>query len=254
MDSVINVIATCYLNTSESRAKASNLNVNTQVTHQNGSNHDDHDTNIDVNEINGMVMKGKQMHARVLTGSKEKPLVCTKMLIDSGNSGRSLISENFAKALKLQLHPCKYSIKTAQGGPVTILGETNQLKFALQNCSGVFKWPFLVVRDLCCPGVIGMDFITFHSVGIQVNKHIGNFMSFLEWPNVQVPLVEPSSPNLPEAREDPRFQGASIFRQRSAKGATAAACQEEVGTASKGKPVGRPPDQISGKSCNSAAS
>ena len=69
MDSVINVIATCYLNTSESRAKANDLNVNTQVT-QNGSNHDDHDTNIDVDEINGMVMKGKQMHARVLTGSK----------------------------------------------------------------------------------------------------------------------------------------------------------------------------------------
>ena len=255
MDSVINVIATCYLNTSGSRAKASNLDVNTQVTHQNGSNQDfDHDTNIDVDEINGMVLKGKRMHARVLTGSKEKPLVSTKMLIDSGNSGRSLISENFAKVLKLQLHPCKYSIKTAQGGPVTILGETNQLKFALQNCNGVFKWPFLVVRDLCCPGVIGMDFITFHNVGIQVNKHAGNFMSFLEWPGIQVPLVEPNSPNLPEPREDPRFQGASIFRQRGGKGATAAACQEEVGIASKGKPVGRPPDQVLEESCNLTAS
>ena len=121
MDSVINVIATCYLNTPESRAKAKTKDSNVNI--QNGSNNDDHDTNVDMNEINGMVMKGKQMHARVLTGSKEKSLVCTKMLIDSGNSGRSLISENFAKALKLQLHPCKYSIKTAQGGPVTILGE-----------------------------------------------------------------------------------------------------------------------------------
>ena len=99
-----------------------------------------------------------------------------------------------------------------------------------------------------------MDFITFHNVGIQVNKHVGNFMSFLEWPGVQVPLVEPNSPNLPETREDPRFQGASIFRQRLAKGATAAACQEEVGTASKGKPAGRPPDQILGESCHSSAS
>ena len=89
-----------------------------------------------------------------------------------------------------------------------------------------------------------MAIFTFHSVGIQVNKHIENFMSFLEWPSVQVPLVEPNSPNLPEAKEDPRFQGASIFRQRSGKGATAAACQEEVGTASKGKPTGRPPDQV----------
>ena len=76
-----------------------------------------------------------------------------------------------------------------------------------------------------------MDFITFHNVGIQVNKHVGNFMSFLEWPGIQVPLVEPNSPNLPEPREDPRFQGASIFRQRLGKGATAAACQEEVGIA-----------------------
>ena len=99
-----------------------------------------------------------------------------------------------------------------------------------------------------------MDFITFHNVGIQVNKHVGNFMSFLEWPGIQVPLVEPNSPNLPEPREDPRFQGASIFRQRLAKGATAAACQEEVGTASTGKPAGRPPDQVLGESCNLTAS
>ena len=210
--------------------------------------------NVDKDVIDSMVARGKCMHARVLTGSKEKPLICAKMLIDSGNSGKSLISEKFAKTLNLQLHPCKYSIRTAQGGPVTILGETNPLKFALQGCSGEFNWPFLVVRDLCCPGVFGMDFLTFYSVGIQADKNGTNFMSFLEWPDVRVPLVEPSSSNLPEYSEDPRFKGASVFRQRTGKNTTAAALQEEVGYTSKGKASGRPPDQVTRESCPVQAS
>ena len=94
--------------------------------------------------IDSMVARGKRMHARVLTGSKEKPAICAKMLIDTGCSGKSLISEKFAKTLNLQLHPCKYSIRTAQGGQVTILGETNPLQFAMQGCSGslsgLFWW------------------------------------------------------------------------------------------------------------------
>ena len=62
VDSVINVIATCYLNTSESRAKASNLNGNTQVTHQNGSNQDyDHDTNIDAVSYTHLTLPTKRI-------------------------------------------------------------------------------------------------------------------------------------------------------------------------------------------------
>ena len=115
-----------------------------------------------------MLKKGKCMNARIRTGSKRKPLICTKMLIDSGNSGRSLISEKLAKTLNLELHECKYSIRTAQGGKVKILGETNPLKFVMEKCKHTFKWPFLVVQDLCCPGVIGMDFLTYFSIGVHV--------------------------------------------------------------------------------------
>ena len=209
---------------------------------------------VDKDVIDSMVARGKRMHARVLTGSKEKPAICAKMLNDTGCSGRSLISEKFAKTLNLQLHPCKYSIRTAQGGLVTILGETNPLQFVIQGCSGEFKWPFLVVRNLCCPGVFGMDFLTFHSVGIQTDKNGTNFMSFLEWPGVQVPLVEPESSNLPQHCEDPRFKGASVFRQRAGKNATAAALQEEVGSTSRGRASGRPPDLVAGESRSMQAS
>ena len=127
-------------------------------------------------------------------------------------------------------------------------------RFTMESCSHTFKWPFLVVRDLCCQGVIGMDFITFYSVGIQVNKHSKNILSFLEWPELKIPLVGPNSPNMPLYSEDPRFQGASVFRQRVGKEATAAACQEEVGCESSGRASGRPPDQLTMGSCNSISS
>ena len=242
MDSVIAAIATHYLNT-ESRAKA-NSDANNENQNRSQNMDDNLMTTQDVDKcmIDSMVARGKRMHARVLTGSKEKPAICAKMLIDTGCSGKSLISEKFAKTLNLQLHPCKYSIRTAQGGQVTILGETNPLQFAMQGCSGEFKWPFLVVRNLCCPGVFGMDFLTFYSVGIQTDKNGTNYMSFLEWPGVNVPLVEPDSSNLPQYHEDPRFKGASVFRQRAGKNPTAAALQEEVGCTSKGRASGRPPD------------
>ena len=251
MDSVIAAIATYYLNT-ESRAKA-NSDTDQNKSHDMDVNLMTTD-NVDKDVIDSMVARGKCMHARVLTGSREKPAICAKTLIDTGCSGRSLISEKFAKTLNLQLHPCEYSIRTAQGGPVTILGETNPLQFAMQGCSGEFKWPFLVVRDLCCPGVFGMDFLTFHSVGIQTDKNSTNFMTFLEWPGVRVPLVEPDSSNLPDHHEDPRFRGASVFRQRAGKNATAAALQEEVGCTSKGRASGRPPDMAAGESCSRPAS
>ena len=88
------------------------------------------------------------MFARVLTGSKDKPAVCTKFLCDTGNLGRSLVSEKFAQSLKWQTHPCKHSIKAAEGSKVTILGETNDISFIVQGHEATFKWRFLVIRNL----------------------------------------------------------------------------------------------------------
>ena len=129
------IIETCYLIKTESRAKPKSNVENHQI-----ASRDDERKNNDANvdDINCMLKKGKCMNIHVLTGSKDKPLICTKMLVDSGNSGRSL---------NLKLHACKYSIRTAQGGKVNILGKTNPLRFAMQNCSHIFRWPFLVARE-----------------------------------------------------------------------------------------------------------
>ena len=106
------IIETCYLIKTESRAKTKSNVDNHQI-----ASHDDERMNNDANvdDINCMLKKGKCMNIHVLTGSKDKPLICTKMLVDSGNSGRSLISEKLAKTLNFKLHACKYSMHTAKG-------------------------------------------------------------------------------------------------------------------------------------------
>ena len=129
MDSVIDSI--CYFLTPESRANNSDFEHQTTSP---DSNDDVAKDDANMNDIKHILKRGKCMNARVLTGSRRKPLICTKMLIDSGNSGRSLISDKLAKTLNLELHECSYSIRTAQGGKVKILGETNALKFVMEKC------------------------------------------------------------------------------------------------------------------------
>ena len=182
------------------------------------------------------------MFARVLTGSKDKPSVCAKFLCDTGNLGRSLVSEKFAQTLKWQTHPCQHSIKSAQGSRVTILGETNAVSFIVQGYAKPFKWRFLVIRDLCAPGVFGIDFFNHFNVGIKMNKSGLNHLTFDDQNNQTVPLVSPTAPNLPELHEDNRFLGAHVFRQRAKPSQTAAALQEEVGKDASGLSPGRPPD------------
>lgn len=105
-----------------------------------------------------------------------------------------------------------------------------------------FRWQLLVIRDLCAPGVFGIDFINHFSVGIQMNPSGKNYLTFGKCNNQIVPLVSPNAPNLPEMHEDNRFAGAHIFRQKEKPSQTAAALQEEVGKGANGLPPGRPPD------------
>ena len=105
-----------------------------------------------------------------LTGSKSKPTVSAKFLCDTGNLGRSLISEKFAQTLKWESHPCKHSIKSAQGNRVTITGETNPVSFVIQGHEQPFQWRFLIIRDLCAPGVFVIDFFNHFDVAIQMSK------------------------------------------------------------------------------------
>ena len=182
------------------------------------------------------------MFARILTGSKSKPTVSAKFLCDTGNLGRSLISEKFAQTLKWESHPCKHSIKSAQGNRVTITGETNPVSFVIQGHEQPFQWRFLIIRDLCAPGVFGIDFFNHFDVAIQMSKSGANFLTFGGQNPQRVPLVSPNAPNLPEMHEDNRFAGANVFRQRAKPAQTAAALQEEVGEAARGAAPGRPPD------------
>ena len=196
-------------------------------------------------DLNAWKKTGCAMFARVLTGSVDKPSLCAKFLVDSGNLGRSLVSEKLALSLKWQIHPCKHSIKSAQGNQVTILGETNPVSFIIQGCPGQFQWRFLVIRNLCAPGVFGIDFLKNFNVGIQMSRAGQNYLTFSKKTDQTVPLVPPNAPNLPPVHEDDRFLGARVFRQQAVPvkaSQTAAALQEEVGRGACGRSSGRPPD------------
>ena len=196
-------------------------------------------------DLNAWKRTGCAMFARVLTGSANKPQLCAKFLIDTGDLGRSLVSEKLAQSLKWQINPCKHSIKAAQGSRVVILGETNAVNFIIQGCPDQFQWRFLVIRDLCAPGVFGYDFLTQCNVGIQMTKNGVNHLTFSHKSNKTTPLVPPNAPNLPPVHEDNRFFGARVFRQQAAPvkaSQTAAALQEEVGRGACGRSSGRPPD------------
>ena len=130
----------------------------------------------------------KVMFARVLTGSRVKPKLATKFLVDTDNLGRSLISERLAQTLGLQLHPTSLSIKAAQGSRIQIKGETNTVTFAIEQYSKTCKWNFLVIKDLCAPGVFGTDFLNTNNVGVQLTNFGQNHLTFLDRPEVRVPL------------------------------------------------------------------
>ena len=173
-------------------------------------------------DVDAWKKTGCAMFARILTGSKSKPTVSAKFLCDTGNLGRSLISEKFAQTLKWESHPCKHSIKSAQGNRVTITGETNPVSFVIQGHEQPFQWRFLIIRDLCAPGVFGIDFFNHFDVAIQMSKSGANFLTFGGQNPQRVPLVSPNAPNLPEMHEDNRFAGANVFRQRAKPAQTAA--------------------------------
>ena len=198
-------------------------------------------------DLNAWRKTGCAMFARVLTGSSNKPSLCAKFLVDTGNLGRSLVSERLAQSLKWQINPCKHSIKSAQGNKVVILGETNAVSFVIQGCPEPFQWRFLIIRNLCAPGVFGIDFLTHCNVGIQMTKSGSNHLTFSKKSNQTVPLVPPNAPNLPPINEDDRFLGARVFRQQTMPmktSQTAAALQEEVGRGACGRASGRPPDAL----------
>ena len=161
----------------------------------------------------------KEMFVRVLTGSQAKPKIAMKFLVDTGNLGRSLISERLAQTLGLQLHPTSLTIKAAQGSKIQIKGETNSIKFYIEQCPTTFNWQFLVIKDLCAPGVFGTDFLNLNNVGVQLTSFGQNHLTFMGKPDLTVPLVTPRASNLPHPLADSRFKGAGIFRQQPNKAA-----------------------------------
>ena len=96
------------------------------------------------------------------------------------------------------------------------------LLFLIEGQEQPFRWQLLVIRDLCAPGVFGVDFINHFSVGIQMNPSGKSYLTFGKCNNQIVPLVSPNAPNLPEMHEDNRFAGAHIFRQKEKPSQTAA--------------------------------
>lgn len=186
-----------------------------------------------------MKIKIKEMFARVLTGSVHNPRpTALKALVDTGDLGKSLMSFELAKHLNLKLNKCKFMVKTAEGSPVKIMGQTNFIKFHLEEKPELMEWDFLVVRDLVSPLILGMDFLTEFSARVTISKSAENWLHFGSNDFDKIPLTAPGAPNMPK---DPRFSNARIFRQRGREARSAAAAAVAV----LGWP-GRPPDPPGG--------
>ena len=65
---------------------------------------------------------------------------------------------------------------------------SNTVTFAIEQYSKTCKWNFLVIKNLCAPGVFGTDFLNTNNVGVQLTNFGQNHLTFLDRPEVRVPL------------------------------------------------------------------
>ena len=86
--------------------------------------------------------------------------ILVKTLIDSGNLFGDLISEQFAKTLKLEVFGNSHQVGTAsKNGKVTVLGKTRPFFLFLEGSNSPVQITPYVVRDLAHPVNLGQDFL-----------------------------------------------------------------------------------------------
>ena len=107
-----------------------------------------------INQVAQGVFRGKYPQASLgyvrglLTGS-----ILLKVLVDTGNLGRNVISEDIVKAAKLPVYKLNVGVKlsSASGSPIEVVGETT-FKLRLENLDEP-----LLLKALVCPQIEGLN-------------------------------------------------------------------------------------------------
>jgi hypothetical protein len=121
----------------------------------------DHST-ADVNFVNKSAQENKNNSAYVRVKISHKPVVA-KMLVDSGNLVNDLISEEFAKQIRVKYTPVERKVGTAaKGGSVKITGRSEPIRIFIENIPHAVVITPYVVRDLSHPINVGRDFLGRH--------------------------------------------------------------------------------------------
>ena len=113
----------------------------------------------EINFVNTTPVKVNNNTAYVRVKIFKKPIVA-KMLIDSGNLVHDLISEDFAKKIRVKYTPVTKKIGTAaKGGSVSIVGQSMPIKIFIENVAKPVIIEPYVVRDLAHPINVGRSFL-----------------------------------------------------------------------------------------------
>jgi hypothetical protein len=132
----------------------------------------------------------------------KKPILA-KMLIDSGNLVDDLISEEFARLLKVKYTPEEKSVGTAaKGGSVKIIGRSEPIKIFIENIPQAVTIIPLIVKDLAHPVNVGRDFLGRTQGKLEYNPRAG----YLELKGSKVKLISKSTPMDDPAVTDTRIK------------------------------------------------
>lgn len=113
----------------------------------------------DVNFVNKPPTPTPSNSAYVRVKIFRKPTV-VKMLVDSGNLVNDLISEDFARRLKVKYTPVTKHVGTAaKGSSVKIIGRSEKIKLFIENIPRPVVIRPYIVKDLSHPINVGRDFL-----------------------------------------------------------------------------------------------
>ena len=137
---------------------------------------------------------------------RNRPIVA-KMLIDSGNLVNDLISEEFAKILKVKYTPLEKQVGTAEkGGSVKIIGKSEPIKIFIEGVpQGVIIQP-LIVKDLSHPVNVGRDFLGRNGGKLEFTPTEG----YIEINKTKVRMIKKNTHMTGGEVIDSRFQ--KVFR------------------------------------------
>jgi hypothetical protein len=138
------------------------------------------------------------------------------MLVDSGNLVNDLISEEFAKQIRIKYTPVERKVGTAaKGGSVKIIGRSDPIRIFIENIPHAVVITPYVVRDLSHPINVGRDFLGRHEGRLEFSPREG----YLELKGSKVKLIRKGAilndPTVTDLRLIRAFQNTSRSQEKS---------------------------------------